>query len=210
VVAFPVIACVSSVGGIDALSRVLHPLPADFPAAVIALQHLDPDQPSQLAEILARRCALPVVTARHHQTLEPGRVFVAPPGRHTLVSSDATLVVVASGAYPPYRPSADLLLTSLALAAGPMAIAVVLSGRGNDGATGATVVHDLGGTVIAADAASSAQYDMPAATIARGDALDYERNVDTIADLLHTVVTRRVGPPRARLSTVVHRASVWP
>jgi len=198
VLAFRVVGCVSSAGGLDALTRVLRPLPEDFPAAVIALQHHDPAQHSYLVEILADRCALPVVAASHHQTLEPGRVFVAPPGRHVLVSSDATLVVVVSGEYPPYRPSADLLLTSLALAAGPMAIAVVLSGTGNDGATGATVIHDLGGTVIAADAASSAQYAMPAATIARGDALDYEVNVDHIAELLRTLVTGPRSPTDTR------------
>lgn len=158
---------------------------------MIALQHLDPAGPSYLPEILTRRCALAVVTASHGQPLQPGHVFVAPPGQHTLVASDATFVVVASGDYPPYRPSADLLLTTLALAAGPMAIAVVLSGYGNDGATGATVIHDLGGTVIAADPASSAQYAMPAATIARGDALDYELHMDHIASLLHTLVTKR-------------------
>jgi two-component system chemotaxis response regulator CheB len=190
VLTFPVVACVSSAGGLDALTRVLGPLSEDFSAAVIVLQHHDPDQRSQLVEILAGRCALPVVEVGHHQTLEPGRVFVAPIGRHTLVSSDGTFVVVLSGEYPPYRPSADLLLTSLALAAGPMAFAVVLSGNGNDGATGATVIHDLGGTVIAADAASSANYAMPAATIARGDALDYETNVDDIAELLQALVTR--------------------
>lgn len=207
---FPVVACVSSVGGLDALIRVLAPLPEDFPAAVIALQHLDPDTPSYLTEILASRCALPVVTASHHQTLEPGWVFVAPAGRHTLVASDASLVVVVSGEYPPYRPSADLLLTSLALAAGPLAIAVVLSGNGNDGATGATVIHDLGGTVIAANAASSAHYAMPAATIAQGDALDYELHVDDIAALIHTLVTKPRPPIDAPPSPEHGGASVWP
>src|SRR4051794_36117176 len=57
---FPVVALVSSAGGLDALTRVLAPLPTTFPAAVIALQHTSPTAPAQLAAILGRRTALPV------------------------------------------------------------------------------------------------------------------------------------------------------
>jgi two-component system chemotaxis response regulator CheB len=75
-----VVALVSSMAGLDALTRVLAPLPADFPAALIALQHQVPEQPSHLAEILAMRCALRVVVAEHGMALAPGCVHVAPPG----------------------------------------------------------------------------------------------------------------------------------
>ncbi len=184
----PTVALVSSAGGLDALTRVLAPLPADFPAAVIALQHQMPDHPSQLAEILGRRCALQVVVAEGGMSLAPARVHIAPPGKHLLLRRDETLALIASGAYPPYRPSADLLLVSVALIAGPRAIAVVLSGKGHDGATGATAVHDFGGVVIAADKASSQEFDMPEATIGRDDAVDHVVHVDGIANLLQTVV----------------------
>jgi two-component system chemotaxis response regulator CheB len=162
-----VVALVSSVGGLDALTRVLAPLPANFPAAVIALQHQMPEQPSHLTEILGTRCALSVVVAEHGMPLAPCRVHVAPPGRHVLLRRDDTLALIVSGAFPPNRPSADLLLLSLAVVAGPRTIAVVLSGKGNDGATGATAVHDFGGVVIAADQLSSEEFSMPAATIGR-------------------------------------------
>lgn len=184
----------SSAGGLDALSRVLGELSADFPAAIVAHQHLAPEHLSDLALILDARSPLPVAAAVAGDRLRPGHVLVAPSGSHTLVTKDERLVLVKSGPYPPYRPSADLLLTTLALAVGARAIAVILSGGGNDGATGATVVHDLGGTVIVSDAQSSSNYAMPAASVARADVVDHEVGVDSIAHLLDSLVC--AGPRR--------------
>ena len=189
----PIVALVSSVGGLDALTRVLAPLPADFPAAVIALQHLEPEHSSELAPLLDRRCELKVVAGEHGMPLVPGHVHVAPPGRHVLLRRDETLALIVSGAYPPHRPSADLLLVSLAIVVERRAIAVVLSGKGNDGATGATAIHDFGGVVIAADETSSKEFSMPSATIGRHDAVDHVVHVDEIAALLESI-TRSSDP----------------
>jgi two-component system chemotaxis response regulator CheB len=113
---------------------------------------------------------------------------VAQPGKHVLVAGDRTISTFISGTFPPNRPSADLLLTSLALSLGPLAVAVVLSGDGTDGATGATAVHHLGGLVIAADEASSKAYGMPQAVIDRDHAVDQVLPVDAIADELIAIV----------------------
>lgn len=180
---------VSSTGGLEALSRVLGPLPADFPGAIIGLQHQMPDHPSHLAEILNRRSAISVGVAEDGVRVARSRTYIAPPGKHVLLTREGTLALVTSGAYPPHRPSADLLLTSLALIAGPGAVAVVLSGTGNDGATGATAVHDFGGVVIAADEASSREFAMPSATIGRDDAVDHVLHVDDIAGTLQSIVS---------------------
>ncbi len=176
-------ALVCSHGGLKALTVVLDALPADFPAAVIVLQHQSPDHPSHLAEILGWHCRLPVTVARHRQALSPRTVIVVPPGKHALVAH-SEVALIASDGPPPYRPSADLLLTSLALTAPERTIAVILSGGGNDGATGATAVHDFGGVVIASDRESSEVFDMPEAAIGRHDAVDYVVPVERIAELL--------------------------
>ena len=152
----PIVALVCSAGGLQALTSVLRPLPEAFPAAVIALQHQSPDRPSFLADILARDCRLPFSAARHGAALQAGTVVVVPPGKHALVTLGNRLALINADHSLPYRPSADLLLTSLAVVAARRAIAVILSGRGSDGATGAVAMHDLGGTVIAADKATSA------------------------------------------------------
>jgi two-component system chemotaxis response regulator CheB len=145
---------------------------------------------SHLAEILQRRSVLKVQVAEEGSVLAPGNVYIAPPGKHTLLRTDGTLSLVVSGTYPPSRPSADLLLVSLAISAGTRAVAVVLSGHGTDGATGATAVHDFGGVVIAADEASSQEFAMPQATIGRKDAADHVVHVDEIAGLLQEIVGR--------------------
>jgi two-component system chemotaxis response regulator CheB len=167
-----VIALVSSVGGLKATSAVLEALPATLPAAVIVLQHQQPEGPGLLPGVLARCTSLTVRTAVDGAALEAGVVEVAPPGHHTLVTHARRLSLVESGAFPPSRPSADLLLTTLALAYGPDAIAVVLSGGGHDAATGSTVVHHHRGIVLVTDEPSSESFAMPLATIERNDLVD--------------------------------------
>jgi two-component system chemotaxis response regulator CheB len=189
----PIVALVCSAGGLQALISVLHPLPAGFPAAAIVLQHQPPDRPSYLAEILARNCALPVSAARHGAVLRAGTVAVIPPGKHALVTIGSRLALISTDHSLPYRPSADLLLTSLALVAARRTIAVILSGGGSDGATGAVAVHDFGGTVIAADKASSAYFGMAEAAIGRDDAVDHVLPVGEIPALLISL-TRTTRP----------------
>jgi chemotaxis response regulator CheB len=67
---------------------------------------------------------------------------------------------------------------------GRRTIAVILSGGGSDGAAGAVALHDFGGTVIAADKASSAYPSMPEAAISRDDAVDYGLPAGDIPALL--------------------------
>jgi two-component system, chemotaxis family, protein-glutamate methylesterase/glutaminase len=185
---WPIVALVASAGGIDALSRVLAALPNDLPASIIVLLHVSPDRESMLPDILRRISPLGVEAARDGEALAPGRVIVAPAGRHLLITGDLRAALIASGAFPPSRPSADLLLTTLAIAAGPRAIAVVLSGKGHDGATGASAIQRFGGRVLATDEASSEWFAMPFATIERGRATDYVVAVDELPALLTALV----------------------
>ena len=71
----------SSAGGIEALSRVVATLPADFPAPIVIAQHLDPRRPSHLAEILARHATLPIKVVDEPTPLEDGAIFVVPSNR---------------------------------------------------------------------------------------------------------------------------------
>jgi len=191
----PVVALVCSAGGLDALTQVLERLPADLPAAVLVLQHMDPEQHSHLPTILARRTALPVTAATDGTPLTPGRVLACLSGQHTLITAEETIALIPSGARPPYRPSADLLLTTLAIAAGDRVITVVLSGYGNDAATGATAVHHFGGTVIASSPQSSTQPEMPQATMDRDGVVDHVVPLDQVAAMLLALVTAPVLHP---------------
>jgi two-component system chemotaxis response regulator CheB len=185
-----VIALASSAGGLAALRRVLADLPASLPASVVALQHAQPDRPTMLADLLRGGCALPVVAAVDGAPLRPGTVVVAPAGWHTLITAEPALALIRSGGFPPSRPSADLLFTSLALAVGDRAIAVILSGLGHDGATGASAIVRFGGRLIASDRASSEQFSMPSAAIDRED-IHHVLPLDQIGRLLTALVTDR-------------------
>jgi two-component system, chemotaxis family, protein-glutamate methylesterase/glutaminase len=121
--------------------------------------------------------------------LRPGRILVAPSGRHTLVRPGLTLALIPSGPVPPYRPSADLLLTTLAVAAGPRAVAVVLTGKGSDAATGATAVQHFGGRVLVSSPGSSAEPSMPQATIDRDHGVHLVVDLDALAQALITLAT---------------------
>jgi two-component system chemotaxis response regulator CheB len=110
---------------------------------------------------------LPVDDTQSGVTLRPRRVTIVPRGRHLLIGPGLRTTLIESGALPPNRPSGDLLLATLATAAGPRVVAVILSGGGHDGATGAAAVQALGGTVVATNQASSESFSMPRAAIQR-------------------------------------------
>jgi two-component system, chemotaxis family, protein-glutamate methylesterase/glutaminase len=183
-----VIALVASAGGLAAVASVLEQLPEDLDAALIVLIHQAPDRESALVPLLGRRSRLPVEVARDNAPLRARTIVVAPPGQHTLIAAGPTVSLIRSGAAPPSRPSADLLLTTLAVVCGPRATAVVLSGGGHDGATGATAIHHFGGTVLASSEASTEFFSMPQATIERDDVIDQVVALNDIPPLLASIV----------------------
>jgi two-component system, chemotaxis family, protein-glutamate methylesterase/glutaminase len=180
-----VVALAASGGGLNALTHVLQALPADFPAAVVVVQHLDRRHRSLMAEILAKRTALPVKEAVHGERIAPGHVYIAPPDRHLLLNGDGTLELTQTELVHFVRPSADLMFESAAAAYRERAIAVVLSGSGHDGAMGVKAIKKTGGTVLVQDA--SAEFSgMPHSAIATGMA-DFVLPLDDIAGALRTL-----------------------
>lgn len=178
-----VVGIAASSGGLSALTRVLSVLPADFAAPILIVQHLDPRHRSLLAEILGHRIPLSVTEAREGDRLSAGRVYVAPPDRHLLVRADGVLALSDAARVRYVRPAADLLFQSLAESWGGGAVAVVLSGRGQDGADGVREVHRQGGTVIVQDEATADFFGMPGAAIETGD-VDRVLPLDAIAPAL--------------------------
>jgi two-component system chemotaxis response regulator CheB len=177
----------ASAGGLQALTEVLAPLPATFPAAVIVVQHLDPRHRSLMADILGRRTALSVKEAEAGDRVTAGRVHIAPPNRHLLVNSDLSLTLAETELVHFVRPSADLLFESVAASFKERAIVVVLTGTGSDGNMGVLAVKKMGGTVIAQNEASSEFFGMPAAAIQTGS-VDFVLPLREIAPALMQLV----------------------
>jgi two-component system chemotaxis response regulator CheB len=187
--AFDVVVCGSSAGGLNALSELLSRLPADFPAALAVVQHLDPRHRSLMAEILAKRTALRVKEAEAGEPLRAGTVYIAPPNRHLLIDPDGRLTLADSELVHFLRPSADLLFESAAASFRDRAIGVVLSGTGKDAAMGVTAIKSTGGTVIAQDPKTAEFPGMPEEAIATGK-VDFVLPVEEIAEALVMLVMK--------------------
>ena len=179
----PVIGIATSAGGLSALSRLLSALPPTLDAAILIVQHLDPARPSHLADILGRRTPLPVKQAAGKDRLHTGAVFIAPPGAHLLVDPEGTISLSHQPPVHFVRPAADRLFESIAGSFGSRAVAVVLTGTGHDGATGAQEVKRAGGRVIVQDESTSVFFGMPRSAIDAGQ-VDLVLPLDKIAPAL--------------------------
>lgn len=166
-----VLAIGSSTGGPQALTSLLSALPAGLDAPILVAQHMPATFTSILAEHLTRAARRPAAEAVEGESLAKGRIYVAPGGYHLKVEMRAGAPVLRLTQDPPEnfcRPAVDPLFRSVAQAFGGAALAVVLTGMGADGAKGARVVADAGGTVIAQDEATSVVWGMPGATAQAG------------------------------------------
>ena len=179
----------SSAGGVEALSTLVATLPPDFPAPIVVAQHLDPRHTSHLVEILARRSTLPVRTVTDEEILAPGVVYVVPADRHVEVS-DHAVRLRGDGLERRPKPSVDRLLRTAAEVFGERLIAVVLTGTGSDGASGAYAVKAAGGMVVIQNPATAAYPGMPASLA--------PTTVDVVADV------ERIGPLLFDLLTQPH------
>ena len=187
--AFDVVAIAASAGGLKAIGMVLEALPADFPAPVVIVQHLDPRHRSLIAEILSRHAPMRVKQAEEGESLHAGTVYFARPDRHLLVNADDTLSLTQTELVHFVRPSADLLFESVAASHRERAIAVVLTGSGSDGEMGVQAIKKMGGTVIAQDEASAEYFGMPGAAIQTGS-VDFTLPLSEIPAALITLVMK--------------------
>jgi two-component system chemotaxis response regulator CheB len=187
VAGFDIVALAASAGGLKAITQVLAALPADFPAALVVVQHLDPRHRSLMSEILGRRTALRVKEAAEGEQVAPGTAYIAPPNHHLLVNSGGKLSLSQTELVHFVRPSADLLFESVAAAYRERAIAVVLSGSGSDGSMGVKGIKKTGGTVIVQEPGSAEFRGMPDAAEKTGMA-DFVLPLPEIAPALATLV----------------------
>lgn len=188
----PLVAVAASAGGVEALKCLVRALPPDLDATVLVGLHLPLTARSMLPSILQREAAIEVVAAEDGQPLQPGRVLVAPPDAHLLVLDDR--VVLGHGPRENgHRPSHDAMLRAVALARGPRAVGVVLTGMLDDGAAGLVAVRRYGGRCLVQDPDAAEFPAMPrAALLAVPDAL--RAPLDDLSGLVVRAVTEPPGP----------------
>jgi two-component system chemotaxis response regulator CheB len=169
-----VVAIGISTGGPNALQYVLSQLPADFPAAIVVVQHM----PEGFTELFARRldecCAIDVKEANSGDLLLAGRALICPGNRHMKVKRmplGDIVVLSDEEKVTGHRPSVDVLYRSVAQEFGRDSVGLIMTGMGEDGADAIGDIKDVGGVTIAQDEESCVVYGMPRAAIERGNAM---------------------------------------
>ncbi len=166
-----VIAIGVSTGGPTALNDVIPALPPRLPVPVLIVQHMPPMFTRILAERLNAASALRVMEAEDGMAVENGCVLIAPGNYHMRVRKRGAQVFITLDQGAPEnscRPAVDVLLRSVNEVYGGSALAVILTGMGQDGLNGVRALKKNGAYIIAQDEASSVVWGMPGAVARAG------------------------------------------
>ncbi len=164
------VAIAASTGGPPALHDVLGGLTPDAPGVVV-VQHMPAGFTAAFAEHLNQTCQIEVKEAATGDVVRPGRALIAPGDHHLEVHREAsglTVEVTRGPLVSRHRPSADVLFRSVARAAGPDALGVIMTGMGDDGAEGLLAMRTAGAATLAQDEASCVVFGMPREAAVRG------------------------------------------
>ncbi|MBI5039957.1 MAG: chemotaxis response regulator protein-glutamate methylesterase [Gammaproteobacteria bacterium] len=168
----PLIAIGASTGGPAALKTLLAPLPADLPAALVVIQHVDEEFARSFAEWLDEQTPLSVRLAQPGDRPNPGHVLVAGREDHLVLTADGSLNYTPEPSDYAYRPSVNIFFESMARYWRGQAVGVLLTGMGRDGGSGLLSLRQAGAHTIAQDKPSSAIYGMPKAAAELDAAVD--------------------------------------
>ncbi|NYT24957.1 chemotaxis response regulator protein-glutamate methylesterase [Alcaligenaceae bacterium] len=167
-----VVAIGTSTGGTQALETVLTQLPRTC-TGIVVVQHMPEKFTALFSQRLDGLCAMEVREARDGDRVLPGRVLIAPGGRHMLLQRSGAqyLVQVRDGpVVNRHKPSVDVLFRSVAQVAGRNALGIIMTGMGDDGARGMKEMHDAHAQTIAEDESTCVVFGMPKAAIELGGA----------------------------------------
>lgn len=176
----------ASMGGVEALTRLLRGLPADFPAGICIVLHIAAGSSATLAASFDRHCALPVATAKDAENFSEGHVYLAPPDQH-LILKDDHLRLFRGPRENCVRPAIDPLFRSAGAEYGARVIGVVLTGLLNDGSSGLAAIKRCGGVAVIQDPDEAAFPDMPV-NAQRATDVDYSEALDDLPELLNRLV----------------------
>jgi two-component system chemotaxis response regulator CheB len=167
-----VVAIGASTGGTEAIRKIIPVLPSSFPGTVIT-QHMPEHFTKSFADSLNKTSQMEVREAQNNDTVRPGLVLIAPGNYHMLLRRSGARYYVEVKQGPlvcRQRPSVEVLFDSVAKYAGRNAVGVILTGMGNDGATGLLHMKEAGAVTIAQDEKSCVVFGMPKEAIKAGGA----------------------------------------
>jgi two-component system chemotaxis response regulator CheB len=182
----------ASTGGTEALRLYLEAMPHDAPGTVI-VQHMPEHFTTAFAKRLDTTCRMTVKEAVDGDTVLPGRALIAPGNRHLLLKRSGARYYVEVKDGPlvsRHRPAVDVLFRSAARYAGKNAIAVIMTGMGDDGAKGMKELKEAGAATLAQDEESCVVFGMPKEAIRLG-AVDHVLPIDKVAAAIASFDARR-------------------
>ncbi|QXP88401.1 chemotaxis response regulator protein-glutamate methylesterase [Methylococcus capsulatus] len=193
--AVPVVAIGSSTGGPHALGVVLSGLPADFPAAVLVVQHLDVRFADNLAHWLSRQTPLDIRLLERPERIRSATVYLAAREAHMVLDGRMRLHYVEAGDGTNHCPSVDRLFESLAILPELTGCGVLLTGMGRDGAAGLLAMRRAGLMTVAQDEDTSVIWGMPGAAV-RQQAASAVLPLDRIAPAVVRYIRSLPDPAR--------------
>jgi two-component system, chemotaxis family, protein-glutamate methylesterase/glutaminase len=181
-----------SAGSIESVAEVARGLPPDFPGSVFVVVHFPGSARSSLPRILSRAGPLPVHHARDGEPVESGRIYVAPPDCHLLLSHN-NLRLTRGPKENGHRPAIDPLFRTASHSYGPRVVGVVLSGNLNDGTAGLLAIKQRGGVAVVQSLETALYQGMPQSAIDHV-AVDHVLSPPAIPLLLAELVRQSVQP----------------
>jgi len=164
--AFPIVGVGASAGGLEAFTSFLTHLPSDPGMAFVLIPHLDPNQPSQLTDLLSKATSMPVLEVKTDTSVEANHVYVMAPG--VCLSMADGLHLRAEPRGPGRQLPIDFFLRSLANEKTSNAVGIVLSGTASDGTLGLKAVKAEGGITFVQEPTSAKFDGMPRSAVAAG------------------------------------------
>ena len=161
----------TSTGGPNALGDLVPLLPPNFPVPVVIVQHMPPIFTKFLADRLSSKSQIPVVEASNLQELLPGHAYIAPGDFHMMVERSKEGLRIRTQQEQPEnscRPSVDVLFRTVADVYREEALAVIMTGMGQDGLRGCGRIREQGGQILAQDEATSVVWGMPGYVVNAG------------------------------------------
>lgn len=197
---FPVVGVGASAGGLDAFTRLIKNLPVETGMAFVLVQHLDPTHRSILTEILSKATSMPVKTVKNGTRIQPNHIYVIPPNVNMATQGGVLKLMPRSATNGLHMPI-DYFFRSLAADRKNMAIGVILSGTGSDGALAMEMIKSEGGITFAQDYVSAKFSDMPRNAVAT-EHVDFIFTPERIARKLSLLAPRlRAFPLRMPVAT---------
>lgn len=183
----------ASTGGPQVLQKLLGELPAEFPAPICMVQHINAAFAESLVGWLQATSKLKIQMAKDGDALVPGVALLAPPQAHLVVQQRGRVSLRQEEPRDGHLPSATLLFESAARSYGRRTAGVLLTGMGTDGADGMVAIKAAGGRTIVQSQESCVVFGMPGAAIAKG-AADLVVHADELSRTLRGLARGQAQP----------------